>query len=122
MEAIEIGMPVLATDVGSSRDMASLSKAVLLIDPPGGAVLELDGLKLKDAVKSDNRVFVTALAEGMRTMIVDGDGMEQLAKEAAGSVSRSYSIDAMVEGYIRHFTAAKAFLRNANHQIYPNVA
>jgi glycosyltransferase involved in cell wall biosynthesis len=77
-EAMSMGVPVVASDVGGNRELVEDGKTGLLI-PAGDPA---------------------ALAEAMRRMIVDGSFARACAAEAQKRVRENYSIQAMVESTI----------------------
>jgi hypothetical protein len=105
-EAAVCGLPIIATDVGSARDLSMLGAAVELVPHPTGDVEFLDCSNLGQLVTDQNEPLVANLAAAMETVWRDWDSMKQRAIAAAPHIAKTCSLQAMIDGYLRH-----AFMR-----------
>jgi glycosyltransferase involved in cell wall biosynthesis len=84
LEALEAGLPVVATDVGGNREALEDGRFGLLVPS-------------RDA---------SALAEGINTMIANLNHWRKVASEAPRRVRERYSIESMVGAHLELYASA----------------
>lgn len=100
MEAVISGMVCIASDVGSARDMAQLTRSVVLVPSPAGDVLSVDHDRMWSTIRSETPSFELALTRamiGVKERFAELDSDAQAAAQAAAS---AFSLEAMVEAHL----------------------
>lgn len=80
LEAMAAGLPIVATDVGSNREVLAEGEAGVLVNPDAAS-----------------------LAAGMKSVIDDPGRALMLGREARRRVEEEYTLDAMVQRYERFY-------------------
>lgn len=100
MEAVISGMVCIASDVGSARDMAQLTRSVVLVPSPAGDILSVDHDRMWSTIRSETPSFELTLMRamiGVKERFAELDSDAQAAAEVAAS---AFSLDAMVEAHL----------------------
>jgi glycosyltransferase involved in cell wall biosynthesis len=99
LEAILSGMPSVISDVGGARDLAELSRAVVLVPPIAGEVQHLDTKRMWAATENKSPAFVKNLSSAMLRVRGSYQSMAQSAQEATSQAQDRYSLERMIDNY-----------------------
>jgi glycosyltransferase involved in cell wall biosynthesis/SAM-dependent methyltransferase len=106
MEAALNGMPILASDVGSARDLAGRSRGVVVMRPLGEPLEEMDSRSLWRRLTRPAPEYDADLAAAMIAMAEESDALKQEAESARSAIAQAFSIDRCVDGYLECFDEA----------------
>jgi glycosyltransferase involved in cell wall biosynthesis len=114
MEAVELGVPAIATDVGFARDIAYRFESVVLVPSLAGAVVELDDSATWTLLRERNLTFERNLASAMLEVGANYSYYRRRAMAGAGELSQHYSIARMIDSYLECFHEAR--IERTQHQ------
>lgn len=106
-EAVLSGMPVVASDVGSARDVAQVSDAVILVPGLLDRVEMTTAEALAPSLAADNRPFEQRLADAMIGAVERRETLRAQARSAVIRAESAFGMDPFVESYIRLATAVR---------------
>jgi glycosyltransferase involved in cell wall biosynthesis len=108
MEAVDLGIPAIATDVGFARDIAYRSESVLVVPSLAPSVVELDDNATWALLREHNSHFERNLAAAMMEIRTNRSHYRRRALAAKGELSLHYSIGRMIKSYLECFHEARA--------------
>lgn len=99
-EALLIGTPLIATDVGSAFELAEISEAVQIVPGIARDLNDITGTAFNRLLNEDHPDFQDRLALAMIKMIMQRDEMIQAAMKATERAHHLFSRERMSQRYI----------------------
>ena len=106
LEALAMGIPAIASDVGSARDLQHLSGGLVVIPHVVGELEAMDDVGMWAVLRERHPVFEANLASAMLDMVDNHTIYSRRARADAETVAASCRIDTMAERYLQKFAAA----------------
>jgi glycosyltransferase involved in cell wall biosynthesis len=108
LEATMTGLPVVATDVGSARDMAAYSRGVVLVRALGEPLEHMESARLWEVLREPAPEFERSLADAMLAVHRDYAALVDHARNAGPIIQSRFSIDVMVDDTLDCFREVRS--------------